>query len=332
MLGEVLREIRQSREKNIRSATLDIHIENRYDDPAVPVRPANVMKCYLDGKKMRRDTFERGGGQIAASAIWSETRQILRVPESERGAVSVMIDKNDMSRKRHEILDYLVIPDIRFIGTYLAWYDMYRGDGWILAPEAIFGMEQPLDIRNDSSTGTVVLRWECRVKELKSELRAFVHPDKEWSISKIELVSLIDEREFPLIVTSIWNKKWEEGGIIFPDLIVTEHYYDGGILCRTETITIENARFNIPIPESVFEIAGLDLPERTIIFDETVSEENQLSQWSTQDGKAVPWTGPPQEQYDLPTLSRGNLAIRVVCVVLGILMIVFPLWKMWKNR
>gem|GEM_PF-6111781 len=330
-LDECLQEIRQSREKNIRSAIMDIRVENRYDDPAVPVRPADIMKCYIDGEKMRRDTFEHGGMQVVASSIWSVTRQILRVPESERGAVSVMVDKIDMSRKRHEILAYLIIPDIRFLGTYLFWNNMYNGNGWILTPEAIFGMERPLDVLHDSNTRVMILRWECRLKELKREFRAIVHPGEDWSVSKIELVDLVDEKESPVIVTSIRNKEWEDG-VVFPELIITDYYDESGVRYRTETIAIENARFNIPIPESVFEVAGMGLPERTLIFDETVPLENSLTQWSTRDGKAVPWTGPPQEQYDLPTVSRGSIIVRIVCMILGILMIIFAVRMMWKGK
>jgi len=332
-LDEYLQAIRQSRETNIRSAILDIRVENKNVDPTVPVFPTSVMRCYIDGGKMRRDSFELGTQQVVSAAILGENKMILRVPTGSQDwdTVSVLVDRNDRTSRRHEILGYLMIPDVRFLGTYLFWQNMYDGNGWILTPEAIFGMERPLDTRLDPSTGAVILRWECNVKGFRQEFRAFVHPDKEWSVSKIELVDLIDGQEFPVIVTSVRNRKWDVGNVIFPDLIVTDYHYDGGVHYRTETITIENARFNIPIAPTVFEMEGMNLPEGSLIHNETVSE-NRLLQWSTQHERAVPWTGPRPEPFDLPQMSTGTIVFRIVCVALGILLIILGLRSMWKNR
>jgi hypothetical protein len=224
-----------------------------------------------------------------------------------------------------------MIPNIRFLGTYLFWNNMYNGNGWILAPEAIFGMEKPLGISHDSGSETIVLRWECRLNEIKREFRAFVHPDKEWSVSKIELVDLIDGQERPVIVSSVRNKKWETGNVIFPDMIITDHY-DKGVRFRSETVTVTNARFNITIDPSTFTLEGMDLPDGSITYDETVEPENQVRQWSTRDGKAVPWTGPPPEEVELPQVSRGNIIFRVVGFVIGLLMLLYALRIMWKNK
>ena len=331
-LKECIEAIQKSRETNIRSAILDIRIEDKYNDPVVPVEPFRVMRCYLDGEKMRRDSLrEVGSSQVISAAIWSEGKIVLRVPESEQGAVSVMVGANDMPRKRHEILAYLMLPDIRFLGTYLFWYNMYNGQGWILTPEAIFGLEKPLDVQLDPSTGATVLRWECRLDDVKREFRAFVHPDKEWSVSKIELVDLIDGKEVPVIVTSIRNKTWSTGNVIFPEQIITD-YYDGGVHYRTETVSISNARLNVSVAPTVFELKDMSLPEGIVIHDETV-RENQLFQWSARDGKAVPWTGGDSEQYDLPEVVPTRVILfRVVCMTVGLLMIIFALTKMWRDK
>jgi len=330
-LDECLRAIRQGREVGVRSAILDIRVENKYVDPTVPASPPHVMRCYLDGEKMRRDSFGYGTSYVVSASIRSENKMVLRVPGNEPNAVSVMVSINDRSMERYKILNYLMIPDVRFLGTYLFWYNMYDGNGWILTPEAIFGMVKPLDTRLDPSTGATVLCWECFVKGFTQEFRAFVYPDMGWSISKIELVDIVDGQEFPVIVTSVRNKRWETGNVIFPDLIITNYYRDGGIHFRTETITIENARFNIPIAPEIFELEGMDLPEGIGIYDETASDNPSL-QWSTRDGKAVPWTGPPQEEYELPQASRGNVIFRVVCMLIGLLMILYALRIMWKNK
>jgi hypothetical protein len=106
-LDECLQAIRQSRETKIRSAIMNIRIENKYNDPLVPIDSPNMMKCYLDGSKMRRDSFAHGSTQTTSSAILGENTMILRVPTSERhqDTVSVLVDKNDREKKNMKFLN-----------------------------------------------------------------------------------------------------------------------------------------------------------------------------------------------------------------------------------
>lgn len=98
----------------------------------------------------------------------------------------------------------------------------------------------------------------------RSRIRMWIAPSQDYSIVRVVIVpewgggSLLDRIECE-------NREYGSPGVWYPHRVCYERFVDGEFYYEV-VLTVQKARFNQPVDEKVFTLAGMDIPEGTRVI------------------------------------------------------------------
>lgn len=121
-------------------------------------------------------------------------------------------------------------------------------------------------------------------------------------------------------------KQWNAGGVWFPGKVLYKRSLNGDVGIE-ELLTVKKAEFNIPVDESVFTLAGMDIPPGTSVVETPQQSVSRI--WDG--GKLIPDTTQPPSLAK-PEASNSH-ATRMLLFSFSLALIAALLFAIyWRRR